>query len=70
MRPSFIAGGINGLLMMVVIIMTIMYWGQLDPYQRTILMSLIALLIGLHAILHHIEEIYYHFNPLEGNYGY
>lgn len=65
MRPSFIGGMINGLLMVVVIAMTVMYWTQLSDYQRIIIMSLLGLLIGVHALLHHIEEIYYHFNPLE-----
>ena len=65
MRPSFIGGMINGLLMVVVIVMTVMYWTQLSDYQRIIIMALLGLLIGVHALLHHIEEIYYHFNPLE-----
>lgn len=65
MRPSLIAGSINGFLMFIVIIMTIMYWRTWNNYSRTIVMSLLSLQIGLHALLHHVEEIYYNFNPLE-----
>lgn len=70
MRPSFIGACINGLLMTVVIIYTIYYWSTLGNYEQIVLMSLIAILMGIHAFLHHIEEIYYNFNPLEGKWKY
>jgi hypothetical protein len=65
MRPSFIVTGLNGILLLVVIIYVMIYWGSFGDYQRTIILSLIAIQIGIHAILHHVEEIYYHYNPLE-----
>lgn len=65
MRPSFIGAGINGLLMVVVIVLTIIYWHTMDSYQRIILMSVISIQIGIHAILHHFEEVLYGYNPLE-----
>lgn len=65
MRPSFIAGGINGILLLVVIIMTSKYWEQLDNYQKIIAVSLIAIQFGIHAGIHHVEEIKYGFNPIK-----
>jgi hypothetical protein len=70
MRPSFIAAGINGVLMLIVIVSIISYWGELSNYEKMVLMSLLAIQIGLHALLHHVEEIYYHFNPLENQWNY
>lgn len=68
MRPSFIASMFNGLLMLVVLIYTVIYWKELSNYERIVIMSLIALQIGLHGLLHHIEEISYDWNPLEGRW--
>jgi len=68
MRPSFIASGINGSIMLVVTILTIIYWGQLSDYEKIIIMSLLGIQIGIHALLHHVEEIYYNYNPLEGKW--
>lgn len=68
MRPSFIGACLNGLLMTAVIVYVIMYWGTLGDYERMVMMSIIAILLGIHAILHHIEEIQYDFNPLEGKW--
>ena len=65
MRPSFIGSSINGLLMFVVVILTIIYWRDMDSYQRIILMSVISLQMGIHAILHHFEEVLYDYNPLK-----
>lgn len=70
MRPSFIASGVNGSLMMVVIICLVIYWKKFSNYERLILMSLVAVMIGIHAMLHHVEEIYYGFNPLEGRWDH
>lgn len=68
MRPSFIAAGINGLLLMIVVIFTLIYWGTIGNYEKSVLLSLIGLQIGVHALLHHVEEIYYDYNPLENKW--
>ena len=69
MKPSFIGGAINGLLMMIVIIYVIVFWGTLGNYERIVLMSLIAILIGIDAIIHGMQEVFYDFNPLEGKWS-
>ena len=68
MRPSFIGAMLNGLLMMVIIVLTIANWQSLDQYQKIMSMSAIGLLLGVHAVLHHFEEIYYGYNPLEDHW--
>lgn len=68
MRPSFLAAGINGLTMLIVIILVVIYWKSLSDYERIIVMSLLSLQIGIHALLHHMEEIHYNYNPLEGKW--
>jgi hypothetical protein len=70
MRPSFIAAGVNGFLMLCVVIYVVFSWKELGNYERMILMSLIALQIGIHALLHHVEEIFYGFNPLENQWDH
>ena len=54
--------------MELVIIYSMYYWGSFGNYEKTILLSLIGMQIGIHAILHHVEEIYYDFNPLENKW--
>ena len=68
MRPSFIGGSINGILMTIVLIYAIVHWSILDSYQKIIVMSLLAIQIGLHALLHHMEEVVHDFNPLENKW--
>jgi hypothetical protein len=70
MRPSFIGHAVNGLLMMVA---TIMLYCNSDAISRAEMIQIIALLsiaYGIHSILHHYEELYYNFNPLENKWSY
>uniref|UniRef100_A0A6C0BLM1 Fatty acid desaturase n=1 Tax=viral metagenome TaxID=1070528 RepID=A0A6C0BLM1_9ZZZZ len=69
MRPSYLAAGMNGVLMAGVVILALIYWSIMDGYQKVMVISLISVQLGVHAILHHIEEIYYDFNPLEGKWS-
>jgi hypothetical protein len=69
MRPSFIGQAFNGLLMLATLIYAFVYWKVLSNYEQIVVISLLSIQIGLHSVLHHIEEIYYNFNPLEGKWG-
>ena len=68
MKPSLVATAIHGIIMTIVIIMTVVHWNTLTNYRKIIIISLLSIQIAIHAVLHHILEIYYDFNPLDGKY--
>jgi hypothetical protein len=68
MRPSLIGASINGLLILIILVYTVVFRSTMSNYERIILMSLMSIQIGIHSLLHHIEEIKYDFNPLEGKW--
>jgi hypothetical protein len=70
MRPSFIGAGLNGLIMLIVFVYAFMYWSKMNNYEQIIIISLIGIQLGIHALLHHMEEIYYDYNPLENKWNH
>lgn len=72
MRPSFIAHAITGILLLVVILLVIFYFNDIknlsiDKIIGILLLFIIA--IGIHGLLHMGEEIYFNYNPLNGNWA-
>jgi hypothetical protein len=68
MRPSFIAFIINGLFIFLSMLYVIYNYNAIMGVQTIILLLLFSIAIGVHAMLHHIEEIVYDFNPFVGKW--
>ena len=72
MRPSFLAAGISGLLILLVIIILIQLFNksELNLYSQSTLQTLLLLSIalGVHGLQHANEEVNYDFNPLVGKW--
>jgi hypothetical protein len=67
-RPSFIASALSGIIIFIALILFFVNYKNItkDPYKVIILLVLIGICFGVHAICHYYEEIYYDFNPLIG----
>ena len=73
LRPSFLAHGLNGLLMGIGSIAGGLWLYnnpmELDPKWITALsivfIIVLAILIGIHGISHALQEVYFGWNPLE-----
>lgn len=63
MRPSFVGHVINGILAFIGTILFLKYYETFTSEQLVSLVLLLSIAYGVHAILHHYEEIYYDFNP-------
>ena len=66
MHPSFASLVITGLLIFVAIIMTIINFNGLRPYESIMIIFLMAISIGLHGIQHFNEDLFYDYNPFHG----
>jgi len=70
-KPSFIANGIQGLLILIVLLLCWMYWKDLMKmtiYQKIIFILIFGVVIGIHGLLHLGLESVYDWNPLEGKW--
>lgn len=69
MRPSFVSHGFNGLLMTFGAILGALFvyqnWST-KRFEIIIIILILATLCGVHGLLHHMEEIFYGFNPVAG----
>ena len=69
MRPSFIYHQIHAVISIIGTII-VLYWlifGQnRDSYTAAILILLVSLSWGVHALVHFDEEVHYNYNPLIG----
>lgn len=68
MRPSFIGIAINGVILVVTVIIMIYNWYNFKLYEKLILFILVGLMMGLHNIMHYLDEIHFGFNPLAGQW--
>jgi hypothetical protein len=68
MRPSFITHIINGLLSFIALILYLSNYQKINIENTLIIILLLSIAFGIHGILHHYEEIYYDFNPLENKW--
>lgn len=68
-KPSFWANSLQGLLIFVLLMMMCMWWKDIkSKYERIIILSLLALVIGVHGLLHLGLEKTYDWNPMEGKW--
>lgn len=69
-RPSFIASGISGTIILIAFILFFIYLKNKneDTYKLIVLLSLIGIGFGVHGISHSYEEIYFDFNPFIGKW--
>jgi hypothetical protein len=70
MRPSFIASGVSGTIIIIALFIFLISLGELisDSYKLIMTLTLIGIGIQLHGIAHYHEEIYYDFNPFIGKW--
>jgi hypothetical protein len=67
-KPSFLAGGLNGLFMLIAFILIIKNWSELkslDSYLLIILIVFISIAFGIHSLVHLGLESVYKWNPIE-----
>jgi hypothetical protein len=70
MRPSFLGHVLNGITLFIAIIYFYIQRDKLSTENIIIIITLLSIAIGIHSMLHHVEEIVYGFNPLEGQYNF
>ena len=66
MRPSFIMQILNGLTTVIATVLFVMNYKEMDTETIIKMLFLMSIAFGIHALLHHYEEIYYGYNPLTG----
>jgi len=64
MRPSFLAFNLQGILLAIFILLFINNYKSLSKKDLIYILLLFSITIGIHSILHHIEEQLYGFNPI------
>ena len=65
--PSFYAACINGLLILIIVVVIIRNRKEIktyDTYKQLMLLGMVAILIGVHALIHLGMEYVYNWNPL------
>ena len=70
-KPSFWCNGIQGILILCVLVISWMYrkdLSKLSIYEKCVLLLLFGLVIGVHGLLHLGLEKVYDWNPLEGKW--
>lgn len=67
-KPSYLAGGLNGLLILFLIVLIVKKWDEikvLDSYRMIMLITVLSIALGIHSIVHSNLEAAYKWNPLE-----
>ena len=70
-KPSFWLNGIQGILILWVLVISWVYRKdllKLSIYEKCVLLLLFGLVIGVHGLLHLVLEKVYDWNPLEGKW--
>lgn len=68
MRPSFFGHCITGILLIVTLVIYIINYKSLTVKEHLQFWLLWGILMGVHAILHHFEEVFHGWNPLAGRW--
>jgi len=63
MRPSFIGAGMAAIVAAIAIFSYLINYKTLTTEGNIELLLLISIALSLHALTHHVEEIYHDFNP-------
>ncbi len=70
MRPSFIYHQIHAILeilaIMLIIFTMIKNYKSFTLYEYIMLLLVVSITFGIHAVVHFWEEVYFDFNPLIG----
>jgi len=67
-KQSFLAGGLNGIFMLIAFILIIKNWSELkslESYRLIILIVFISIAFGIHSLFHLGLENIYKWNPFE-----
>jgi hypothetical protein len=65
LRPSFFAFSLQGILLAIIVLLFIQNYKSLSNKDLILGLLLFSIAVGVHSILHHIEEQSYGFNPLK-----
>ena len=72
LKPSFYATATTGILILILIIIGLRSYNEIkmfDTYRLLILISMFAIIISIHGVLHLGLEAVYDYNPLEILFG-
>lgn len=69
MRPSFLGLIASGILILVSFIMFVINYRKIDSDDMVMILLLFGIAISVHSIQHALEEIYFRFNPLIGQWN-
>jgi hypothetical protein len=72
LKPSFYATATTGILILILIILGLKSYNEIkmfDTYRLLILISMFAIIISIHGVLHLGLEAVYDYNPLEILFG-
>jgi hypothetical protein len=72
LKPSFYATATTGILILILIILGLRSYNEIkmfDTYRLLILISMFAIIISIHGVLHLGLEAVYDYNPLEILFG-
>ena len=64
-RPSFLAFNLQGILLAIIVLLFIQNYKSLSKKDLMQGLILFSIAVGIHSILHHIEEQSYGFNPFK-----
>jgi hypothetical protein len=64
LRPSFLAFNFHGILLAIILLLFIKNYKTLNNKELLNILLLFSITVGIHSILHHIEEQLYGFNPI------
>lgn len=64
LRPSFLAFNFHGILLAIIILLFIKTYKTFNNKELMNILLLFSITVGIHSILHHIEEQMYGFNPI------
>lgn len=68
MRPSFLGLVASGLLLLIALIVFIINYRKIDEEDMVMILLLFGIAVAAHSIQHAIEEIFFGFNPLIGQW--
>lgn len=68
MRPSFIGLIASGILILTALVLLVAMQGPVGKPHGVMIVLLLSIAVSGHSLLHSIEEIVYHFNPMMGKW--
>lgn len=68
MRPSIVISALSGIIILYVFFTFVSLLPSLSAKEKLNFLLLLSIALGIHAIQHSTDELYYDFNPLVGKF--